>query len=340
MATEKTAPEPVEDPKPDWLAMPDELTVHQRMLAVLAELPAIGKGQYNEQQKFAFRGHDDVMDALNPLLAKWGVLVVPEVVERWTGERTTSRGSTMYEVSLHVRYTFYGAAGDTVEASAIGEGTDMGDKSTSKAMTMAFKAVLAQAFAISTSEFSDPDGQSAEETTRGGSRPSGGRGQREPRPQWEGPKNWSEIMEWGNAYGESLGWREWVGDAAMVLYAERSSAALTAEQRAELGQRAAAAIVALRKAHPVEQFPPPTRSEVQDVWSPLLGNVALPGPSWQMSPEETDRPPFVSPAAAEQAAAEIDATRPSRQDAPEGAQEGAGAAGADPDDIPFGEPSA
>ena len=41
----------------------------------------------------------------------------------------------------------------------------MGDKATNKAMTMAFKNVLNQAFAISSAEFGDADGETPEETT-------------------------------------------------------------------------------------------------------------------------------------------------------------------------------
>jgi ERF superfamily len=143
-----------------------KMTIHQRMVAILGEMPAIGKDQRNEQQRFMYRGHDDVMNALNPLLAKYGVFVIPDVIERVVGERQTERGKTMYEVNLHVRFTFYGASGDSIKASAWGEGTDMGDKSTNKAMTMAFKNVLAQSFAVSSAEFSDTDGHTPEETTR------------------------------------------------------------------------------------------------------------------------------------------------------------------------------
>jgi hypothetical protein len=166
MSQTETETETTDDPPPS----PPEATIHQRMIAILAELPAIGKDSRNTQQNFNFRSHDDVLNALNPLLAKHGVYLVPEVVERERLDtRTTGQGKTMYEVNLLVRYTFYGESGDSISASAWGEGTDMGDKSTNKAMTMAFKNVLAQAFAVSTSETVDTDRESPEETTtRGG----------------------------------------------------------------------------------------------------------------------------------------------------------------------------
>lgn len=138
--------------------------VFERVLAILDELPAIGKDQRNQQQGFMFRGHDDILNALNPLLAKHGVFVVPDVIERIVAQRQTQRGGVMYEVNLHVAFRFYGVDGDHVEASTWGEGTDTGDKATNKAMTMAFKNVLNQTFAISSAEFKDADGETPEET--------------------------------------------------------------------------------------------------------------------------------------------------------------------------------
>jgi len=146
--------------------MSDQQTIHERMATILAELPAIGKDTRNEQQNFMFRSHDHVLNALNPLLAKHRVFVVPNVLDRVVAQRQTARGSVMFEVNLHVGYRFYGPLGDYVEASAWGEGTDMGDKATNKAMTMAFKNVLNQAFAISTAETIDSDSLTPDESVK------------------------------------------------------------------------------------------------------------------------------------------------------------------------------
>lgn len=161
---------------------PDDRTIHQRMVAIIAELPAIGKTQFNEQQKFHFRGHDDVLNALTPLLAKHGVVIVPNVIDRVTEQRTTQRGSVMFEVNLHIEYSFYGSAGDHIVGSAWGEGTDMGDKATMKAGTMAFKAMLNQAFAINTAEGAehDTDKSTVEESVRQGQ--TTGTGGQQPKP--------------------------------------------------------------------------------------------------------------------------------------------------------------
>lgn len=200
------------------------MTVYDRLLRIIEELPAIGKTQRNEQQHFMFRGHDDVMNALNPLLAKWGVFIVPSVLERVAETRTTTRGSTMYEVNLHVRYTFWGLGGDSFTASGWGEGTDMGDKATSKAMTMAFKYVIGQVFALATEDTADPDGGSAEETRRADvagrtvEAPTGNI----PQPalkQAKAPKSYAEVNEWIAAYGADVvtAWPHYGAQAKAIL---------------------------------------------------------------------------------------------------------------------------
>jgi hypothetical protein len=222
----------------------DGRSIHQRMIAVLDELPAIGKDQRNEQQKFMYRGHDDVMNALNPLLAKHGIYFVPRVLERVPGERTTQRGTTMYEVNLLVEFTFYGAQGDSVTASAWGEGTDSGDKSTNKAMTMALKNVVAQAFALATQELSDADAGSPEETNRGG---GGGRADRPREPQAFDPATMllpkarrgveagAELSETQKRIAENLDWPAMLEAAATFVLGPREGR--TPAQRTELMRR-------------------------------------------------------------------------------------------------------
>lgn len=139
-----------------------EPSVFERVAAVIEELPAIGKEQKNIQQNFKFRGIDDIMRALKPALAKHQVVVVPDVIERIDAERPTARGGTLYTVLLHVRFTFYGPAGDSFTASGWGEGTDSGDKATNKSMTSAFKYVLVQVFAIADAGTADADAESPE----------------------------------------------------------------------------------------------------------------------------------------------------------------------------------
>lgn len=139
-------------------------TIHQRVISIINDLPAIGKDSENTQQGYKFRGIETVLEHLKPLFAEHGVFVTPHVLERSTSERITRGGTTMFEVSLHVQFTFFGHDGDSFTASAWGEGTDMGDKSTNKAMTAAFKNCLLQTFCVAGGQ-DDMDQTTPEEST-------------------------------------------------------------------------------------------------------------------------------------------------------------------------------
>jgi hypothetical protein len=138
-------------------------TIHQAMGAILSEIGPIAKERHNEQQGFVFRGIDEVMNAFHPVLARHGVIVLPEVIDRSVEVRTTRSGSAQYAVALTVRYTFSGPAGDTVSCVVAGEASDLGDKATNKAMAAAMKYALMQTFCVAL-EADDADATTPEET--------------------------------------------------------------------------------------------------------------------------------------------------------------------------------
>lgn len=146
-----------------------DLTIHQAIGEIIAELEPVGKTGYNREQKYAFRGIDAVLQALHPLLAKYGVFIVPDVLEHRYEERTSKSGNLGHCALLHVRFTVYGPTGDSITLSTWGEGLDYSDKSTNKAMTAAFKYALFQTFAIcDPAEDGDgytPEGQRERELT-------------------------------------------------------------------------------------------------------------------------------------------------------------------------------
>ena len=115
-----------------------------------------------------FRGIDQVMNTMKPLLAKHGVFVVPEVMDRQREERTTKSGSNLIYSILTVRYHFCASDGSEVVATTVGEGMDSADKASNKAMAIAFKYACFQVFCIPTEEIAkdDPDNYSQEESVR------------------------------------------------------------------------------------------------------------------------------------------------------------------------------
>lgn len=142
--------------------------IYQAIIGVMADIGAIGKEKRNTQQGFKYRGVDDVMNALQPVMVQHGLFVVPEIIDQKREERQTkNKGNLIYSVCT-VRYTFYAKDGSSVQCVVIGEGMDSGDKATNKAMSIAFKYACFQVFCIPTEEMKeiptkmdDPDVESA-----------------------------------------------------------------------------------------------------------------------------------------------------------------------------------
>ena len=142
--------------------------IYEAIPAIMDEIGHIGKDRRNQQQGFMFRGIDQVMNTMKPLLAKHGVFVVPEVIDRQREERTTKSGSNLIYSILTVRYHFCASDGSEVVATTVGEGMDSADKASNKAMAIAFKYACFQVFCIPTEEIAkdDPDNYSQEESVR------------------------------------------------------------------------------------------------------------------------------------------------------------------------------
>jgi len=133
------------------------MNIYAAINAIMADVPAIGKNQKNAQQGFMYRGIDVVMNVLQPLLSKYKVFAVPEVLDHKREERTTNNGGRLLYSICTIKYTFYADDGSSVSAVVIGEGMDSGDKATNKAMAIAFKYACFQVFCIPTEEMKDPD---------------------------------------------------------------------------------------------------------------------------------------------------------------------------------------
>jgi len=132
-------------------------TIHQALAAVSADIGAVEKGRHSEHGNFMFRGIDDLMNSLHPILANHGVNILPsyERIERY--DRTTRNGGINEVVVLRGRFTFSGPEGDTVEVTTIGQASDVSDKATNKAMSAAMKYALIQTFTIPTHDMEDAD---------------------------------------------------------------------------------------------------------------------------------------------------------------------------------------
>ena len=142
------------------------MNIYESITAIMDDGYSITKGKRNQQQGFMYRGIDDVMNTFYPLLSKYKVFVVPEVLDRQREERQTNKGGNLIYSILTIKYTFYAEDGSSVSAVVIGEGMDSGDKASNKAMAVGMKYAMFQTFCIPTEEMrdADPDGHTPEPT--------------------------------------------------------------------------------------------------------------------------------------------------------------------------------
>ena len=118
----------------------------------------LAKNQENKHQHFMFRGIDDIYNALSRPLVDAGLRVFPRVISRETAERETKGGGTAYATVLTVEYDFVAVEdGSKHTCCVVGEAADSGDKSHSKAMSMAYKYAMLQTFCIPVAGEEDAD---------------------------------------------------------------------------------------------------------------------------------------------------------------------------------------
>lgn len=157
---EQVAVEP--DKAPVAVTIPTPLPgqgIFAAMVGILRGFDAIKKGRQSTGYGggYMFRGIDDVYNALHPLLGSNAVFPVATVVAHDQVERETKDGKLQIFTIMHMRYRFLTLDGSFVETEAVGEAQDMGDKSTNKAMSIAYKYACFQTFCIPTEDLVDPD---------------------------------------------------------------------------------------------------------------------------------------------------------------------------------------
>lgn len=130
--------------------------IYEALIKANELVGAISKGNTNQQQGFKFRGVDDVYNRLHPILAKCGIVIVPEVVSYEVTERQARNGVLLYTRAT-IRHHFTASDGSSVTTLVVGEAMDSGDKGMNKAMSIALKYALFQLFTIPTDEDKDPD---------------------------------------------------------------------------------------------------------------------------------------------------------------------------------------
>lgn len=125
------------------------------MALVAQHIPAVGKESSASfgGGGYSYRGIDAVLKAVGPVLNKYGVVLLltkAEVLERV--ERATSKGRANIYTVVRCLFTFTAPDGTSAHHVAIGEASDTGDKSFTKAQSVALRTCLINAFHIPTED--------------------------------------------------------------------------------------------------------------------------------------------------------------------------------------------
>ena len=61
------------------------MEIYGAIIEAMGQINAIAKGRKNSTQGFQYRGIDDVMNELHPILTECGIFVVPTVLDEQIG---------------------------------------------------------------------------------------------------------------------------------------------------------------------------------------------------------------------------------------------------------------
>jgi len=135
--------------------------IFSKMLKVKKDIGSVSKDQVNSGQGWNFRGIDQFVNALHPILNKHGVGVSLDVKQNAETYQTVTLASgkerTTKNTRIIMEYTFFAEDGSSIKCSVPGEGADPGDKGTNKALSAALKYCLIQTFFVPTQDMAEGD---------------------------------------------------------------------------------------------------------------------------------------------------------------------------------------
>lgn len=177
MATTKKAPVLVDDAIEEATVNVENVvlptSIFQIIPRVREEVGAVRKDQSTTMgAKYSYRSADQVINALVPVLNKYGVFTTVNDIEHDLTERTV--GNKIVTVAkLTKRVTFYAPDGSNVTSTVAAESSDYADKATGSAQTYAYRYALLQTFTLPTDE-EDPDARYVEKVIEGAAAPARG----------------------------------------------------------------------------------------------------------------------------------------------------------------------
>ncbi len=128
------------------------MTIHESLVGAMRDIAKTGIAKLGKADaggaKYNFRGIDQAMNEMSPILVNNGITVTPRYSDLNIQERAKEGGKFMRFVTVRGSFTFSAADGSSVVAEAYGEAMDSGDKATIKAQSVSFRTVLFQQFIV------------------------------------------------------------------------------------------------------------------------------------------------------------------------------------------------
>ena len=158
-----------------WREAVKRMGLFTRLAAAAAGVGPIEKGERNKQQGFDFRSIEAITGRARSVFADYGLSLVPSRIVSIHSEPVESKGgSSGWRTSVIVEYVLGcdvdGAGAETVTLQMAGEAVDYGDKSTSKAVQMAYKYALTEALLIGAEADADAESHELAKPQRSGAR--------------------------------------------------------------------------------------------------------------------------------------------------------------------------
>jgi hypothetical protein len=136
------------------LCAADQMTLRQKLGEVRRRIGYIQKRGYNERHNYNYVAAADIAGTIGDILAELGVVVIPRLESITYEPHAPGRPERVARVIM--AYTFTDEdSGEEITARVAGEGLDVGDKASYKAMTGALKYALLQSFLLATGD--DPE---------------------------------------------------------------------------------------------------------------------------------------------------------------------------------------
>ena len=137
------------------------MTLRQKLGEVRRRIGYIQKRGYNERYDYNYVAAADIAGAVGDILAELGVIVIPRLETISYEPHAPGRTDSVRVARVIMAYTFTDEnSAEEVTARVAGEGLDVGDKASYKAMTGALKYALLQTFLLATGD--DPEDERAD----------------------------------------------------------------------------------------------------------------------------------------------------------------------------------